>query len=375
MPRSKAVTSKLIVQERLPDLNVSKHRTKNSALHNIHFVGPLTPWPNFLGDVEWEFLTHKWASNQYPLDLRPIGETNSHSLQRAHCLVGNEPGVQGRWQEHLGNVMTAVLQEQQFQLSFGDFVCSGVQYDKVPDLVLLNTTPDILIISELKGPWVKQHKLDKAVKRNTKFRHVPVTGQMDTDYWETIGCPDDIYFGPTEGAHIIPFSYASWDKSSVEPPNDNSSAWEVLWRCFPRVRREGLRVETINNLSNGITLRYSVHTEFGKFSIALKPADRDDTYEVKVFRRYPKLDRQLLPQSGYIELKKAHDAQDLDLPNRALLDCHYRLAEILNASGMAEVIERNFREWEDLKRQFLPLTQRMGVQMSGSFYALACENA
>ncbi|GAB1209408.1 hypothetical protein APSETT445_008181 [Aspergillus pseudonomiae] len=103
--------------------------------------------------------------------------------------------------------------------------------------------------------------------------------------------------------------------------------------------------------------------------------DRDDTYEVKVFRRYPKLDRQLLPQSGYIELKKAHDAQDLDLPNRALLDCHYRLAEILNASGMAEVIERNFREWEDLKRQFLPLTQRMGVQMSGSFYALACENA
>ena len=41
---------------------------------------------------------------------------------------------------------------------------------------------------------------------------------MDTDYWETIGCPDDINFGPTEGAHIIPFSYASWDKSSVVYP-------------------------------------------------------------------------------------------------------------------------------------------------------------
>ncbi|KAE8408287.1 hypothetical protein BDV37DRAFT_192651 [Aspergillus pseudonomiae] len=175
-----------------------------------------------------------------------------------------------------------------------------------------------------------------------------VTGHMDTDYWETIGCPDDINFGPTEGAHIIPFSYASWDKSSA-PPNDTSSAWEVLWRCFPRVRQEGLRVETINNPSNGITLRNSVHTEFGKFSIALKPTDSDDTYEVKVFRRYPKPDRQFLPGSGYIELKKAHDAQGLDLPNRALLECHYRLAEILNASGMAEVIERSFREWEDLK--------------------------
>ncbi|KAF5865276.1 hypothetical protein ETB97_004859 [Aspergillus alliaceus] len=175
-----------------------------------------------------------------------------------------------------------------------------------------------------------------------------ITSQMDTDYWEKLGCPDDINFGPTEGTHIIPFSYASWDKSS-KPPNDSSSAWEVLWRCFPRVRQQGVYVETINNLSNGITLRDSVHTQFGKFSIALKPTNCDNIYEIKVFRRYPNLDRQQLPESGYIELKKADDAQDLDLPSPALLDCHYRLAEILNASGMAEVIERNFRKWEDLK--------------------------
>ena len=48
-------------------------------------------------------------------------------------------------------------------------------------------------------------------------------------------------------------------------------------------------------------------------------------------------------------LRKADDAQDIPLPNAAFLDCHYRLAEILNALGMAEVIERSFREWKDLK--------------------------
>ncbi|KAJ5400540.1 hypothetical protein N7465_011029 [Penicillium sp. CMV-2018d] len=175
-----------------------------------------------------------------------------------------------------------------------------------------------------------------------------ITGQMDTSHWDKLGCPTDINFGPTEGAHIIPFSYASWDKTS-EPPNDSASAWEVLWRCFPRVRQEGVRVETINDLSNGITLRDSVHTQFGQFSIALKPTDRDNTYEIIVFKRYPKLDRQALPESRRVELKKADDAQDLALPNPDLLDCHYRLAEILNASGMAEVIDRHYREWEDLK--------------------------
>ncbi|CAI7643200.1 unnamed protein product [Penicillium viridicatum] len=175
-----------------------------------------------------------------------------------------------------------------------------------------------------------------------------ITGQMDTSYWEKLGCPTDINFGRTEGAHIIPFSYASWDKSS-EPPHDNASAWGVLWRCFPRLRQGGVRVETINDLSNGITLRDSVHIEFGQFSIALKPTDLDNTYEIIVFKRYPKLDRQALPESRRVELKKADDAQDLALPNPDLLDCHYRLAEILNASGMAEVIDRHYREWEDLK--------------------------
>jgi len=39
----------------------------------------------------------------------------------------------------------------------------------------------------------------------------------------------------------------------------------------------------------------------------------------------------------------------LALPNPDFLDCHYRLAEILNASGMAESIEQHFQDWDDIK--------------------------
>jgi hypothetical protein len=72
-------------------------------------------------------------------------------------------------------------------------------------------------------------------------------------------------------------------------------------------------------------------------------------YEVKVFWRYPSADRIALPKTGRVEFTRAEDAQDLELPDAALLDCHYRLAEIINVSDMAELIESHVRDWEDIK--------------------------
>lgn len=97
-------------------------------------------------------------------------------------------------------------------------------------------------------------------------------------------------FGPLEVAHIIPFAYASW----------NNKAWEVLWRCFPDVREAGLR--TIPNPRQDISRRTAV-----------------------------------------ANLQKQ---QDLKLSSAALLDCHYRLAEILNGSGIARIVEGHLRDWE-----------------------------
>lgn len=40
---------------------------------------------------------------------------------------------------------------------------------------------------------------------------------------------------------------------------------------------------------------------------------------------------------------------DRDLPSPVLLDCHFRLAKILNASGMAAAFDFDFDEWEEVK--------------------------
>jgi hypothetical protein len=70
--------------------------------------------------------------------------------------------------------------------------------------------------------------LDKPQTRNSSFRDMclkrdsyccVVTGHMDTDYWDkTLGNPEGVEFARIEAAHIIPFAYASWDKSSVIYP-------------------------------------------------------------------------------------------------------------------------------------------------------------
>ncbi|KAI2679620.1 hypothetical protein DTO012A7_5744 [Penicillium roqueforti] len=106
-----------------------------------------------------------------------------------------------------------------------------------------------------------------------------------------------------------------------------------------------LSAKEINTLRNGITLRDSVHTQLGKFTIALKPTDIGNEYEVKTCKCYPGLishhspDRRVrfLPNTEY------------KIPSPAILDAHWRVCEIFNASAMGETIERRLREWEGLR--------------------------
>lgn len=72
-------------------------------------------------------------------------------------------------------------------------------------------------------------------------------------------------------------------------------------------------------------------------------------YQCMTFRGFATSDANYLPDNGVIVLKQAPGTEDLPLPSPVLLDCHYRLAEILNASGMGNVIDEHWRRWEELK--------------------------
>ncbi|KAJ5361687.1 hypothetical protein N7541_002531 [Penicillium brevicompactum] len=104
------------------------------------------------------------------------------------------------------------------------------------------------------------------------------------------------------------------------------------------------RLDDINSLRNGITLRDSVHSQFGKFSIALKPTAIENEYEVKTYKRYPTDDIASLHQ--HIRFMPN---TEYEIPSRAILDTHWRMCEILNASAMGETIEQHIRDWEELR--------------------------
>ncbi|KAJ5554996.1 hypothetical protein N7461_003466 [Penicillium sp. DV-2018c] len=170
------------------------------------------------------------------------------------------------------------------------------------------------------------------------------SGQLNTDRWEHEGEPENVFFGPTEGTHIIPSASASW-QGVPGASRDTSSTWSALYKCFPALR-QNISVEEINALRNGITLRDSVRIEFGKFTIALKPTGIENEYEVKTYKRYPPPDIAAIPSDRRVRFVPN---TEYEIPSPAILDAHWRLCEIFNASAMGKTIERHIRDWEELR--------------------------
>ncbi|KAJ5170266.1 uncharacterized protein N7500_003049 [Penicillium coprophilum] len=199
------------------------------------------------------------------------------------------------------------------------------------------------IVTSLDQPERRDSSFAAQLQLRDTYRCV-ITGQLNTDQWEHEGEPGDVHFGPTEGAHIIPSAFASWPGVSGAP-RDMSSTWALLYKCFPGLR-EIISAEEINTLRNGITLRDSVHTQFGKFTITLKPTDIENEYEVKTYKRYPSADILLIPSNRRVRFLPN---TEYEIPCPAILDAHWRMCEIFNASAMGETIERHRRKWEELR--------------------------
>ncbi|GES57827.1 hypothetical protein COH20_007705 [Aspergillus terreus] len=148
------VTSRTVVRERLPNLLIGASRTSGSALHPIQYVGTLEPWANFEQAVMNAFESHAWDSRKKILSYKPHGFLPLQSLRNEHVVQGEEMGVQGRWQAHIGQEMSAVFLDQRINLTIGDFRAANSTY------------------SELKVPWIQEHSLSNAMADEESFRHV-----------------------------------------------------------------------------------------------------------------------------------------------------------------------------------------------------------
>lgn len=57
-----------------------------------------------------------------------------------------------------------------------------------------------------------------------------------------------------------------------------------------------------------------------------------------------------LPDDGIVKFECTKGAEDKLLPDPTFLGCHFKVAEILNASEMGEHIAAHLREWERMKQ-------------------------
>ncbi|KAJ5531802.1 hypothetical protein N7527_005195 [Penicillium freii] len=133
-----------VVHNALPQLHVSENHTKSSAWHPIYFVGPLAPWGNFVRDVQNFDASQVWS--RVVIDHELV----SRDLHREKVWLGDEHGLQGRFQQSVGQIVGAALEAQSINITFGDFKASGVAYDKVPDVALLAKGPTFVLPSSSK---------------------------------------------------------------------------------------------------------------------------------------------------------------------------------------------------------------------------------
>ncbi|KAK2809803.1 hypothetical protein FQN50_003443 [Emmonsiellopsis sp. PD_5] len=175
-----------------------------------------------------------------------------------------------------------------------------------------------------------------------------ITKHMDTERWVDAGEPDDVAHADLSAAHIIPFTYGSWaDVPSRQ--KDASKAWGVLFKCFPSVRRAGMSVERINDPSNGMMMVEDLHRQFDRFRFSFVATETPNVYKIKLYKKFSRYGVSNLPEDRLVTSTNASDGEDIALPSATLLDCHHRVAEVLNASGMAEEIEKKINDWENLK--------------------------
>ncbi|CAG8211012.1 unnamed protein product [Penicillium salamii] len=146
-----------MVEERIPALRVGANRTKSSALHPIKYIGPLHRWNTFEQDVNAGFQQHNWERHKSTITILPLEPLGLHNIANEQLAIGDENGLQGRFNHNMGHVMNAVFGSQGLDLEFGDFRASNSSYRRTPDVAIMNGGRDVQAVGELKAQWIGVH--------------------------------------------------------------------------------------------------------------------------------------------------------------------------------------------------------------------------
>ncbi|KAB8207799.1 hypothetical protein BDV34DRAFT_223003 [Aspergillus parasiticus] len=176
-----AVGPETLLKKALPDLKKGPGGTISSALHRRKFFnGPLELWPNFERDARLHVDAALQASNMQIISWASRVNDTPATMNLEHFAVGDEGGLQGRTQQNVGQVLSAVCAAVGVDMSFADFRATiGTSINgKVPDMVCMTNAGGLRIVGEIKVPWVNDHKLANTLTGGNQHRIQRLFGQI-----------------------------------------------------------------------------------------------------------------------------------------------------------------------------------------------------
>ncbi|KAI9925089.1 hypothetical protein ASPWEDRAFT_72238 [Aspergillus wentii DTO 134E9] len=167
-----------------------------------------------------------------------------------------------------------------------------------------------------------------------------VSGVYNAEHMAT--APSNVITANLEAAHVIPFALGIFKNENER--QRIATIWTYLHRYFPcLLSRIGFDYESLNKVENVMMLEKLLHGEFGAFNWTLEATETVNYYTIKTFPRLPTILQFHLPANRSIQLK-SHDGR-WPLPDPSLLAVHAAIANILNATGRGEEIDRILRDY------------------------------
>lgn len=115
-----------------------------------------------------------WNRYRRFLTYRPANSPSPASVAREHFICGDEAGAQGRFTQHIGQVLSAVSVVMGINLAFADYKAnpSSIVDSKIPDIVCMTRSGGLRIIGEIKMSWIEIRHSKAMAAGGTQFERI-----------------------------------------------------------------------------------------------------------------------------------------------------------------------------------------------------------
>lgn len=158
-----ALHAKDLIKQRLPDLRVGPGKEENRTLYQMAFAGALEEWPDFEEHVWRACRKHSWLPCVLAHQSTDDG-SETYLPTREMVAVGDQHGVERRFGQHIGQVMSGVLESQEMDLVLGGFKWTTSDYDRVPGIACFDGAGLLKAVGDIKTPWAREHNLEAALR-------------------------------------------------------------------------------------------------------------------------------------------------------------------------------------------------------------------